>query len=322
MRAATVAVGERDKQQEGYRPVHTDTGCVVLCGCKRRSRGDCFARKRRSRGALFRGQKEVTWGLSGFCQKLVPNLGSIVTPLTDLLKKNAKCQWTESCQEVFDHLKLILTTKPVLATTNFSKPFKVVVVASDVGVGAVLLQEDEVRIELPVGYFTKKINIHQRKYSKIEKERLSLGKCYEDVGVPLKELKAAELLDIGASVLKKINQTLLMGQSCHPQYQEIVRTANAGEQSQRVWCWKSTGSQAEEQESRHFKHELLIRNLSESVSHRTEALQPRPEVDPWYQLSEPPVYSLCGKDISLWQGDPNCTQPCLSCLTNIPVSPS
>ena len=45
---------------------------------------------------------------------------------------------------------------------------------SDFGVGAVLTQEDDDGVDHPVAYYSKKLNIHQRKYSVIEKECLAL----------------------------------------------------------------------------------------------------------------------------------------------------
>ena len=57
---------------------------------------------------------------------------------------------------------------------DFSKPFKLNVDASDVGVGAALLQKDDQGFEHPISYFSKKLNKHQQKYSTIEKEALGL----------------------------------------------------------------------------------------------------------------------------------------------------
>ena len=51
---------------------------------------------------------------------------------------------------------------------------KLAVDASDVGIGAVLLQEDNNGIDHPVCYFSKKFNKHQKNYSAIEKECLAL----------------------------------------------------------------------------------------------------------------------------------------------------
>jgi len=57
---------------------------------------------------------------------------------------------------------------------NFDKPFKLMVDASDVGSGAVLLQEGEDEIDHPVCYFSYKFNCHQKNYSTCEKETLAL----------------------------------------------------------------------------------------------------------------------------------------------------
>ena len=51
--------------------------------------------------------------------------------------------WTPVCQAAFERVKALLTCSPVLATLQLSRPFKLHVDASQVGAGAVLLQEDE-----------------------------------------------------------------------------------------------------------------------------------------------------------------------------------
>ena len=94
--------------------------------------------------------------------------------MTNLLKKSVKFVWSSSCQEAFEKLKAVLASEPVLVAPAFHKPFKMATDASDVGVGAVLLQEDSSGIDRPVSYFSKKLNKHQKAYSTIEKETLSL----------------------------------------------------------------------------------------------------------------------------------------------------
>ena len=53
--------------------------------------------------------------------------------------------WTDRCQDVFERIKLILRSEPVLLAPDFDKQFKLYVDASDIGLGAVLLQEDVYR---------------------------------------------------------------------------------------------------------------------------------------------------------------------------------
>lgn len=70
--------------------------------------------------------------------------------------------------------KKLLCSSPVLAATDFTKPFKLEVDASGPSVGAVLLQEDDHGIEHTVCFYYKKFNRHQLNYSAIEKEALAL----------------------------------------------------------------------------------------------------------------------------------------------------
>ena len=67
-----------------------------------------------------------------------------------------------------------MVNAPVLASPDFQKVFKLVIDASDVGCGGVLLQEDENKVDHPISYFSKKLDKHQRNYSTVEKECLAL----------------------------------------------------------------------------------------------------------------------------------------------------
>ena len=72
------------------------------------------------------------------------------------------------------NLKAILKNVPVLLAPNFAKEFKLVVDASDTGAGSVMTQEDGNGVDHPVSYFSRTFNKHQKNYSTIEKECLSL----------------------------------------------------------------------------------------------------------------------------------------------------
>ena len=113
-------------------------------------------------------------GMAGYYRKFCKNFSGIAEPLTNLLKKSKKFKWNDKCQDAFDRLKAILKSAPVLLAPDFDKCFKLAVDASDVGIGAVLLQEDNNGIDHPVCYFSKKFNKHQKNYSTIEKECLAL----------------------------------------------------------------------------------------------------------------------------------------------------
>ena len=54
-------------------------------------------------------------GLAGYYRKFVEGFSKIATPLTNLLKKDHKFEWPNTCQHSFEELRQRLTTTPVLA---------------------------------------------------------------------------------------------------------------------------------------------------------------------------------------------------------------
>lgn len=113
-------------------------------------------------------------GLVGYYRSFCRNFSTVVSPLTDLLRAQAKFVWSPACQQAFDQVKLLLCSCPVLNAPCFDKPFVLQVDASQVGAGAVLLQQDVGGVLKPVCFFSKKFNRHQGNYSVIEKEALAL----------------------------------------------------------------------------------------------------------------------------------------------------
>jgi hypothetical protein len=57
-----------------------------------------------------------------------------------IVKKGNKYVWSEACDKAFKHLKKLLTTSPVLAQPDTTKPFDVYCDASGTGLGSVLMQ--------------------------------------------------------------------------------------------------------------------------------------------------------------------------------------
>ena len=113
-------------------------------------------------------------GKAGYYRKFCYNFSVIAEPLANLLGKRVKFIWTDNCQKSFEKLKAIRKSAPVLLAPSFDKEFKLVVDASDVVAGSVLLQEDDNGVDHSLCYYSKMFNKHQRNYSTIEKECLSL----------------------------------------------------------------------------------------------------------------------------------------------------
>ena len=73
--------------------------------------------------------------------------------------------WTPECQKALKVIKALLCTAPVLSARRFDCPFSLQVDACHVGAGAVLLQVDDLGVDKPVRFFSKKFNSYQLNYS-------------------------------------------------------------------------------------------------------------------------------------------------------------
>jgi hypothetical protein len=83
-------------------------------------------------------------GLAGYYRKIIPYFSKLVKPITSLLKNDVKFNWSSKCDEAFEQLKTLLTTAPVLAQPDITKPFDVYCDASGSGLGCMLMQEGRV----------------------------------------------------------------------------------------------------------------------------------------------------------------------------------
>jgi hypothetical protein len=98
-------------------------------------------------------------GLDGYHRRFIPNFSRIMKPITELLKKGNKYVWSEACDEAFKYLKKLLTTSPVLAQPDTTKPFDVYCDASGTGLGGVLMQEARV-----ISYSLRQLRRHEEYY--------------------------------------------------------------------------------------------------------------------------------------------------------------
>jgi len=107
-------------------------------------------------------------GLTGYYRRFVKHYGLIAKPLTQLLKKK-QFSWSPEAQLAFDTLKQAMVTTHVLALPNFEEIFEVETDASDVGIGAVLMQKGQ-----PIAFLRKALGESHKHMSIYEKEFLAL----------------------------------------------------------------------------------------------------------------------------------------------------
>jgi Reverse transcriptase (RNA-dependent DNA polymerase) len=64
-----------------------------------------------------------TLGVLGYQQQFIPGFADIARPLTNLLKKMTKFEWTKECTEAVDQLIKAVTCDPILQRPNLTKLF-------------------------------------------------------------------------------------------------------------------------------------------------------------------------------------------------------
>ena len=114
-------------------------------------------------------------GLLGYYRKFVPHFASLTFPLTELLVKGKpqKVIWSPECQEALKNIQQCFSKKPILCLPDLTKQFIVRCDASDVGVGAVLLQTKD-ELLMPCAFASRKLLDRERKYPIIERECLAI----------------------------------------------------------------------------------------------------------------------------------------------------
>ncbi len=92
----------------------------------------------------------------------------------NLTRTNTVYAWAEECQKSFDHLKNSLVNAPILVKAQANRPFILTTDACDTHVGGVLSQLQSDGANKPVGYFSKKLNPCETRYSTTDKEALAI----------------------------------------------------------------------------------------------------------------------------------------------------
>ncbi|KAF3676715.1 Type I inositol-1,4,5-trisphosphate 5-phosphatase CVP2 [Capsicum annuum] len=119
-----------------------------------------------------------------FAQTKIVYLGYLITVdevSANSSKISAMTEWSkpttlkglgDQSTQVFEKLKVAMTTTPVLALSDFSQPFVIECDASDLGIGAVLLQNNK-----PIAFFTRVLARQHQLLPAYEKELTGLVKA-------------------------------------------------------------------------------------------------------------------------------------------------
>jgi len=100
-------------------------------------------------------------------------------PMNQLMRKDEKWRWGDEQQAAFEQLKAVFTTRPVLATPELDKEFRVEADTSNFATGEVLFVKYDNNLWRPVAFISKALNETERNYEIHNKEMLGVIRCLE-----------------------------------------------------------------------------------------------------------------------------------------------
>ena len=109
-------------------------------------------------------------GFTNHYQRCIHKYTHIAIPLNFLTagdntnKKNQAIKGNEDCEESFQKLKHLCSSTPILAYTDYSKPFKLHTDLCGLGLGAVLYQISEDGLDRVIAYASQTLSKSERNY--------------------------------------------------------------------------------------------------------------------------------------------------------------
>ena len=97
--------------------------------------------------------------LAGYYRRFIKDFSKISSPLTNLLKKVVKFEWSSKCEEAFQELKNRLTSAPILTLPVEGEEYIVYSDASKNGLGCVLMQGNRV-----IAYASRQLKSYEKNY--------------------------------------------------------------------------------------------------------------------------------------------------------------
>jgi len=119
-------------------------------------------------------------GFANFYRRFIQGYSAVVSPMTQLLRKEAPWVWGPEQAAAFRALKTAFTTAPVLAYYDYSKRTVVGTDASNWASGGVLSQTDADGKLRPVAFFSAKHSAPECNYEIYDKELLAIVKALEE----------------------------------------------------------------------------------------------------------------------------------------------
>ena len=118
-------------------------------------------------------------GLANYYRRIIKNFARIAALLHVLVRKEQKWKWEKEQEEVFEELKTVFTTEPILAIPDIDREMRVEADTSDYVTGGVLSMKCKDGKWRPVAFISKLLNTTEQNYKIHNKEMLAVIRCLE-----------------------------------------------------------------------------------------------------------------------------------------------
>ena len=120
-------------------------------------------------------------GFTNFYQRFIEGFSHITQPLFDLTKADSVFKWSSEEKLAFDTLQDWITSAPILALPDNSRPYRVEADSLDFATGAVLSQQNSEEDKWhPVAFLSKSLSPVEQNYEIHDKEMLAIVQALEE----------------------------------------------------------------------------------------------------------------------------------------------
>ena len=138
-------------------------------------------------------------GMVKYLSPFIHGLSTLTAPLQELLKKDTDFTWNTSYETAFEQVKQSIIINTTLRYFDPSLPVTIQVNASQVGLGAELLQNNK-----PIAFASKALTDVECRYANIEREMLAIvfgwSFTIESDHKPLESISRKNLVDMPAGL--------------------------------------------------------------------------------------------------------------------------
>ena len=112
--------------------------------------------------------------MDNYCGRFIPNLATLSEPLQTLTKHDQPWEWGSTADRAFNRIKSALLADYTMAYFNPRPQTEVVIDASPVDLGAVLLQKVKEASWYPIAYASRALTETESRYAQKEREALAV----------------------------------------------------------------------------------------------------------------------------------------------------